>query len=1654
MKCLKGLLVLSLVLGVGMWGQVDAQPEINSVSMKKIGDKVVAGGDYFSLDDRPGQVKNKLVIEVDVGVFNAPSTMRVFIGLAGKHAADGAIPQNESATLTLLSTTSTGGSLVSDLLADADTGSDNQIALSLNSGNVVGGIITLGEGSGDKAESDSVEVAGDMVGLLGIKEVKRTSVSVSLACTLTLARTEGVRADVDEDSIRAFAVVDMGARTPPDPDTRYSAFVLSPKNPSIKVRSVAESNEDLSIVLGAARIDQRGHNTLDPPHVTQTLSGFPSNVAQTDNPNSRLAAGIDDTLEVEIGVASGSQTHVFVSKNLGVELVVFPGETAEQLFEVDVSKLTLDNEILFRRAIAEGDFGKTDLSTDDDAVMVRAQVRNMVTGNPGVNPQGNTDNEEAVMHSVDVEDPDNPTPGNNLALVAGSISTVRPALKTSPRPALQTSVVDAGDATELAEAVSMANDGTRNDGTSSDDTYYLQWNSTATLGEIKVTLASETAANDTAIITAFVGDAVESLLLGSGIWRGLDITSLAASPEEGAAKAVVTVVPEQENSDEGDSLYVGRATVTGFTGDASVVVALDLHKDGKEAGEARAIADAKIGAGSYTVIFEAANPVGNTTTVTVPGVNFVPGAADVTLYSPSEASINEETADPTIEVDRPLTAIRLYYDPAGSAQFNYDDDINILDLIAEELQDIDKPTEYRVPRDRDGDLLLNEGVKYNLKVQTRDDAGNRTIQTLGSQAAPKVTEFTFDSDFDAATAASIAIVVDENTKGTNTDAAKEHAPEDTKLAFEAGQETDVRITVESEGDTPIPISRYRDDIIVTVVHNEDLRAALGLEAEQSLLSEGAEDKGVTLTGDGVTDNGDGTFTIAGSDLAGGTIRVTLKSERTAVFTLTASSTNSREGADPAELEGTSGEDEIFYLPAGIDNIAIWHVGDPEAGEIFELHLAAVDKFDNIRWKNANIVNLTSNPLIQMPNNALLSNGVAQLSVSSTRPVPNLVINAWIPEVASGSHEAVVVDPDAPPPIGEVPQPTDMIAYDYPDDEGGFIMITTALPDPLFSPMRTIVASLDGVSSMWSVTLEQSSASTSLRYWREVAVKYGVGDDGKLVENAQMVYIPWATVELPPSGTVPPAGMAAMSDDMNGNGNGNGEDVMSKQAFTSAEEMVGPYELMGQTMVESRKLAQLEPNTPLIATLTPEARTFITGGGIVPRMREGGAVVQSSAPVYLDEPVRAIDNIAPEAVSSLQAVDTPDDAGGSITISWTKSVSDFMMTRTLPTAVGPNTAANVVPGVRGYNIYRSIGDGEATLVDKVGPGETSFLDVTAANALSYTYRVGAFDEDNDSIADLSRMAMAIRNEVFDSEGVRIEGLFGADERVGYDDFFLFADHFMMWAGEEGYDPAFDLNADNKFDLADFFVFGDNFGRVAAGVSKGIPLPAGLNTDSRLDLYAGETLPQIGEEMVINVNLADFEEIKGYGFTVNYNPDIFEFVKAMTEGNLLGTDLAQPQVLAQQDGEVSIAGYGETFSGEEFVIDLVFRPIAETEQSLIELIHGELSDGNFGLNQVASLGAVEIETRPEVYALRDNYPNPFNPETIIKYQLPEATDVRLEIFNVVGQLVSTLVAEPQKAGRYTIQWDSTNDSGQPLSSGIYFYRLQAGEFHQVDKMLLLK
>ena len=87
-------------------------------------------------------------------------------------------------------------------------------------------------------------------------------------------------------------------------------------------------------------------------------------------------------------------------------------------------------------------------------------------------------------------------------------------------------------------------------------------------------------------------------------------------------------------------------------------------------------------------------------------------------------------------------------------------------------------------------------------------------------------------------------------------------------------------------------------------------------------------------------------------------------------------------------------------------------------------------------------------------------------------------------------------------------------------------------------------------------------------------------------------------------------------------------------------------------------------------------------------------------------------------------------------------------------------------------------------------------------------------------------------------------------------------------------------------------------------------------------------------------------------------------------------------------------------------------------------------------------------PTVFRLQQNYPNPFNSSTTIRFDIPKSGSVSLNIYNMLGQLVVTLVHERKDAGSYQVQWNAN------VPSGIYFYRLQAGEYVDTKKAILLK
>jgi len=169
----------------------------------------------------------------------------------------------------------------------------------------------------------------------------------------------------------------------------------------------------------------------------------------------------------------------------------------------------------------------------------------------------------------------------------------------------------------------------------------------------------------------------------------------------------------------------------------------------------------------------------------------------------------------------------------------------------------------------------------------------------------------------------------------------------------------------------------------------------------------------------------------------------------------------------------------------------------------------------------------------------------------------------------------------------------------------------------------------------------------------------------------------------------------------------------------------------------------------------------------------------------------------------------------------------------------------------------------------------------------------------------------------------------------------------------------------------------------------------------------------------------------------------------------------------DGAVSVSGdyaYVADGSGGLRVID-VTDPANPTEVGYFDgapfargvtaagayAYVAEKSDGVtvYKNDLVTSIKETGVKQIPELFSLKQNYPNPFNPTTIITYEIANPAVVKLEVLNVTGQSVATLVNQKQVAGIFTVEFDGHN-----LPSGVYFYKLQAGEVQQLRKMILMK
>ena len=112
-----------------------------------------------------------------------------------------------------------------------------------------------------------------------------------------------------------------------------------------------------------------------------------------------------------------------------------------------------------------------------------------------------------------------------------------------------------------------------------------------------------------------------------------------------------------------------------------------------------------------------------------------------------------------------------------------------------------------------------------------------------------------------------------------------------------------------------------------------------------------------------------------------------------------------------------------------------------------------------------------------------------------------------------------------------------------------------------------------------------------------------------------------------------------------------------------------------------------------------------------------------------------------------------------------------------------------------------------------------------------------------------------------------------------------------------------------------------------------------------------------------------------------------------------------------------------------------------------------DGNVEFHSIQLMGIYSSST-PEQFVLYPNYPNPFNPFTTIRYDLSKESFVDITIYDMLGNVVHNLVNANEFSGYKSIQWNAINNQGEPVSAGIYLCKIQAGDFRQTRKMILLK
>ena len=356
---------------------------------------------------------------------------------------------------------------------------------------------------------------------------------------------------------------------------------------------------------------------------------------------------------------------------------------------------------------------------------------------------------------------------------------------------------------------------------------------------------------------------------------------------------------------------------------------------------------------------------------------------------------------------------------------------------------------------------------------------------------------------------------------------------------------------------------------------------------------------------------------------------------------------------------------------------------------------------------------------------------------------------------------------------------------------------------------------------------------------------------------------------------------------------------------------------------------------------------------------------------------------------------------------------------------------------GYNIYQIVDSGDTVVATTTDPEDTTATITVPDNYTEYCYYVKArWVTDSYGILEskASNEACAIPFKLGDVD-------FNND--VDLSDLLVVVDYILevSMPSEDQFNGA-DVNEDGQITINDVVMIVD----IIYGTSG--RMMSSVDDDVLVNLFSTE------EQLLLSM---DYEGLtRGVQFTLDASMSV-EFGSPLLSVSDAGTMVMSNR---SEDGKLSVVVVNTQGSAverhEDVLVRIPYSFTGDRNDKASVVLHDVKAAGMAGESLPVTVGEkrIDISIVPAVFALHQNYPNPFNPVTEIQFDVPTESHVTLTIYNIMGQEVRTLSNSTLEAGFHSIRWDGTNESGELISTGVYFYRLTSPSFTSTKKMLMVK